>query len=158
MSTLRKGGRSSTSLKLAGERNASQLPKLNRFDISALPINHGPVPALAYTVSLDGATVVFAGDQSLFSDYFIESLSGSEPALLIAHHAISGKNGQPRGLHRDPTSIGDMAAQLKARKLVLSHNMQRALNDLDASLKAIRNTYDGPVDIAQDHSCYNILP
>ena len=124
----------------------------------AIPVNHGDVPALAYVVTVDGAAAVFAGDQSRFSSYFEQALENAQPALLIAHHAIREGTGQPRGLHRAPSSIGEMAAVLKARRLVLSHNMKRALDDLDTGLDAIRASYDGPVDVAVDHACYTVLP
>lgn len=122
----------------------------------AIPVNHGDVPALAFAVTVDGATAVFAGDQSLFSTYFEEALDGSAPALLIAHHAISEAKGQPRGLHRAPSSIGEMAARIKAKRLVLSHNMKRALDAQEEGMKAIRKAYQGPVDVANDHSCFRI--
>jgi len=124
--------------------------------VDVVPVNHGDVPALAYRVSLAGKSAVFAGDQSLFSDAFDKAFEGSAPDLLIAHHAISGTPGQPRGLHRDPESIGDMAAALKAKKLVLSHNMKRALDDWRAGRAAIRKSYRGPISIATDHSCFTI--
>ena len=123
----------------------------------AVPVNHGDVPALAFVVSVDGATAVFAGDQSLLSGYFDEVLSGSAPALLIAHHAISEAKGQPRGLHRAPSSIGEMAARLKAKRLVLSHNMKRALDTKDEGLRLIRQSYSGPVKIANDHACFTVV-
>lgn len=122
--------------------------------VDAVPVNHGDVPALAYRVSLSGKSAVFAGDQSLFSEAFDEAFEGSAPDLLIAHHAISGAPGQPRGLHRDPKSIGEMAAALNAKKLVLSHNMKRALDDWRAGRVAIRKSYRGGISVADDHSCY----
>jgi len=130
----------------------------DRLKVVAIPVNHGDVPALAFAVTVDGETAVFAGDQSLFSTYFEEVLDGAGPALLIAHHAISEAKGQPRGLHRAPTSIGEMAARLKAKRLIFSHNMKRALAALPAGMAAIRKSYDGPVDVATDHACYTVLP
>ncbi len=124
----------------------------------AIPVNHGDVPALGYVVTVDGAAAVFAGDQSRFSSYFEQMLENTQPALLIAHHAIRDGKGQPRGLHRAPSSIGEMAAALKAGRLVLSHNMKRALDDIDAGRDAIRASYDGPVDVAVDQACYTVLP
>jgi ribonuclease BN (tRNA processing enzyme) len=75
---------------------------------------------------------------------------------LIAHHAISEAPGQPRGLHRPPSSIGEMAAALKAKKLVLSHNMKRALDARREDLTIIRKAYSGKVEIAKDHACYQL--
>ncbi|HBK92108.1 MAG TPA: MBL fold metallo-hydrolase [Parvularcula sp.] len=128
----------------------------DEIGVRAIPVNHGDVPALAFAVSIDGASVVFAGDQSAFSEGFEQALGGARPDLLIAHHAISGAKGQPRGLHRDPASIGDMAAALGAKRLVLSHNMKRALDDWRAGRKAIRAAYDGPVEIAEDGECFSL--
>lgn len=130
-------------------------PVIEKADIrvEAVPVNHGDVPALAFIVSTDKGAVVFAGDQSLFSETFDRVLAGRKPDLLVAHHAISGARGQPRGLHRDPGSIGEMAASAGARRLVLSHNMKRALDDWRAGRKAIRKSYAGRVDIADDGMC-----
>lgn len=128
------------------------------LEARSIPANHGDVPALAFSVKVDGAVAVFAGDQSRFSDYFDEALKGAEPDLLIAHHAIREGPGQPRGLHRAPSSIGEMAGALKAKRLVLSHNMKRALDDYGNGFTAIRANYDGPVEIGEDHVCYSLLP
>ncbi len=124
--------------------------------IEAIPVNHGDVPALAFRVAAEGKAVVFAGDQSVQSDAFDAALEASAPALLIAHHAISQAPGQPRGLHRAPSSIGEMAASLGAEQLVLSHNMKRALDQKREGLAAIRAVYKGKVTIANDHSCFVI--
>lgn len=124
--------------------------------VKAIPVNHGDVPALAFAISIDGAMVIFAGDQSVFSEGFDRALEGSRPDVLIAHHAISGAKGQPRGLHRDPAAIGDMAAALGAKRLVLSHNMKRALDDWRAGSRAIRAAYKGPVDLADDGMCLTL--
>lgn len=161
---------------LGGYLSGEGLPKLSLKEVDAgdgvirtvvdapplkagsIPVNHGDVPALAFIVTVDNKTAVFAGDQSAFSDAFDEALAGTSPDLLIAHHAIREGPGQPRGLHRAPSSIGEMAAAMKARKLVLSHNMQRALANLDRGLKAIRNSYDGAIEIAGDHTCQTLIP
>jgi ribonuclease BN (tRNA processing enzyme) len=141
----------------AAKDESATLPTLGAVEVEAIPVNHGDVPALAYAVKAGGETVVFAGDQSLLSDFFDETLAGSAPALLIAHHAISEARGQPRGLHRAPSSIGEMAAGLKARRLVLSHNMKRALDARREGLAAIRKSYRGPVSIADDGDCRVIV-
>lgn len=125
--------------------------------VEAVPVNHGDTPALAFRVTADNRSVVFAGDQSALSDAFDASLEGSAPALLIAHHAISEAPGQPRGLHRPPSSIGEMAAGLGAKRLVLSHNMKRALDARREDMKIVATSFSGKVEIAGDHACYRIV-
>jgi ribonuclease BN (tRNA processing enzyme) len=47
-----------------------------------------------------------------------------------------------------------MAAQARAGRLVLSHNMARSLRHLDAHLELIRRSYAGPVSVAEDLDCF----
>jgi ribonuclease BN (tRNA processing enzyme) len=123
--------------------------------LSALPVHHGPVPALAYLVRARGRMIVFAGDQSALSSAFDARLAGSRPDLLVMHHAIPEGPGQPRGLHRPPADIGAAAARLMARRLILAHNMERALQRRDEGLAAIARHYPGPVTIADDRMCFS---
>lgn len=127
---------------------------LTSLTITPVPVQHGVVPALAYVIEIRGKMVVFAGDQNEFSEEFVAILSGRRPDLLIAHNVIPQGEGQPRGLHRPPSSIGEMAAAINPRLLVLSHNMQRALVRQSEGEAAIRQAYQGPMTIADDLSCY----
>lgn len=135
------------------------LPVMERegLSVAAIPVHHLDVPALAYVVRAGAKTIVFAGDQSFMSDGFVAALKAQRPDLLVMHNAISMAAGQPRGLHRDGRSIGEAASALGAKRLVLTHNMQRALNDSEAIMAAIRENYAGPVDVADDLSCYPLL-
>lgn len=122
--------------------------------VTPIPVQHGVVPALAYRVDIRGKMIVFAGDQNEFSDAFVASLAGRKPDLLIVHNVIPEGEGQPRGLHRPPSSLGKMAAAINPQLLVLSHNMQRALTRQAEGEAAIRASYSGPMTIADDLSCY----
>lgn len=124
------------------------------YRLSAIAVQHGVVPALAYVVRSGGQTAVLAGDQSEFSAGFHAVLAGSRPGLLIMHHAIPEGPGQPRGLHRPPAQIGEAAARLGAGRLVLAHNMKRALDRQAEGLAAIAARYTGPVSIASDGACF----
>lgn len=123
-------------------------------EIEAIAVHHLSVPALAYVVRSAGKTVVFAGDQSFLSEDFVTALADSQPDILVMHNVISMAAGQPRGLHRDSRSIGEVAKALKAKKLVLTHHMQRALNDQANGTAAIRENYDGPIMMADDLDCF----
>ncbi|MFA6220078.1 MAG: MBL fold metallo-hydrolase [Erythrobacter sp.] len=122
--------------------------------VAALPVHHGAVPALGYRIALGGQSVVITGDQSAFSERFERALAGSRPQLLFAHHVIPVGPGQPRGLHRAPDSIGELAAKLGAARLVLTHNMNRSLARLDEGLAAMHEGFSGPVSVAADLDCF----
>lgn len=126
----------------------------HNLTVTALPVHHGAVPALGYRIQLGEQSVVITGDQSAFSEGFERSLAGSRPQLLFAHHVIPEGPGQPRGLHRAPESIGELAVKLGAGRLVLAHNMNRSLASLDEGLAAIGMNYAGPVSVAFDLDCY----
>lgn len=122
--------------------------------VTAIPVEHGVVPALAFLVEIRGRTIVFAGDQNAMSEGFVQSLAGRRPDILVAHNVIPEGEGQPRGLHRAPASIGEMAAAIDPKLLVLSHNMQRALVRQQEGESAIRQHYQGPLVVADDLACF----
>lgn len=126
--------------------------------VTAIPVVHGPVPALGFLVESGGARIVFAGDQGFESEFFEDYLRGGAVDLLIAHHAIPQvDSGQPILLHRSPRQIGELAKTVGARRLILSHNMKRALEKLDAGLAAITENYKGAVEVAEDGACYAVV-
>lgn len=124
------------------------------LQVTAIPVHHGENPALGFRLRYGDADIVLAGDQSDFSSQFETLLAGSKPDLLVVHHAIPEGEGQPRGLHRPPSSLGSLAATIDPARLILSHNMKRATNRLDEGLSAIRASYAGPIDVAVDLDCF----
>jgi len=124
--------------------------------VIAIPVHHGVVPALAFLVKVKGRDIVFAGDQSAASSGFDRLLRDHQPDLLIAHHVIPEGDGQPIGLHRPPSGIGQMAAGIAPRQLLLSHHMERSISRLEESLGAIALHYRGPTLIAADGSCFTL--
>lgn len=143
---------------VASRDNLQSVSRLDEVEIDAIGVHHLEVPALAFVVRAHGKQMLFSGDQSFLSETFIEATRNSKPDLMFMHNAISMDDGQPRGLHRDGRSIGETAASADAKKLILTHHMQRALDDKDAVLAAIRENYDGPIEFADDLSCYPLLP
>ncbi|MEM1052333.1 MAG: MBL fold metallo-hydrolase [Pseudomonadota bacterium] len=139
-----------------GAENVQDIAVSPDYAVRALPVHHGPVPSLGFMLEIDGKSIVIAGDQSFLSEAFVAELAGSSPAILFAHHAINGEDGQPRGLHRTPSEIGELAAKLDPERVVLNHNMARSLSRIDDNLAAIAETYAGPVSVASDLDCYVI--
>ncbi|MEM6476369.1 MAG: MBL fold metallo-hydrolase [Pseudomonadota bacterium] len=139
-----------------GSAPAAGLDVSNDYSVMAHPVHHLDVPALGFVIEIEGKTIVIAGDQSFLSERFLTDLTASKPAILFAHHAISGAAGQPRGLHRTPAQIGELAAALEPARLVLTHNMKRSLGPIADSLSAIGENYSGPVSVAADLDCYTL--
>jgi len=127
-----------------------------RVRVEARRVRHGNAPALGYLVRVGDARIAFAGDQSAAGREAFASLAEGAD-LLVAHHAVPMGAGETlRGLHATPAEIGELAAGAGAGRLVLSHNMRRALDDRARGLAAIRDAYRGPVDVANDLDCYAI--
>lgn len=137
-----------------GTGEPSGLDVSNDYSVTAYPVYHGPVPALGYLVETEDASFVITGDQSALSQTFLEALTDSHPTIVFAHHVINGEQGQPRGLHRTPAEIGELAAALRPSRLVLTHNMERSLSRIEDSRAAIAANYDGQVSVADDLDCF----
>ena len=137
-----------------GTAGPAGLDVSNDYSVMAHPVHHGPVPALGYVIEVGEASFVITGDQSALSERFLADLTGSKPTILFAHHVINGEDGQPRGLHRTPAQIGELAGVLEPGRLVLTHNMERTLGPIADSLSAIGENYSGDVSVAMDLDCY----
>ena len=125
------------------------------YRITAVPVHHGPVPALAWRVQVAGKTIVFSGDMNNDND----TLTGlaQQADILVAHHAIpEGTTGVARDLHMPPSVIGRIAAQAQVKQLILSHRMLRTLGKEEDSLRYIKEHYSGPVRFADDMNCFSL--
>jgi ribonuclease BN (tRNA processing enzyme) len=123
------------------------------YKISAVAVHHGPIPALAWRMTLAGKTIVFSGDMN--GEYHTLETLAANADLLVAHNAVpEDARGTARDLHMPPSVIGKIAAQAKVKQLVLSHRMQRTLGREQETLKFIRQHYPGPVQFADDLQCF----
>ena len=122
------------------------------YRITAVPVHHGPIPALAYRVEIGKYVIVFSGDMN--NDYHTLAGLAMGADLLVAHHAIPEQADRvARNLHMPPSVIGDIAAKAAVKKLLLSHRMQRTLGHEGESLDLIKVHYRGPVLFADDLQC-----
>lgn len=120
--------------------------------LAATAVEHGPLPALAWRVEIGGAVVAFSGDTSGKGDLVALARDAD---IFVAHNAVPvGTTGPVRALHMTPDDIGRIAAHARVKKLVLSHRMLRTLGREAETLAAIRARYAGPVEFADDLSCY----
>ncbi len=124
--------------------------------VSAVAVEHGALPALAWRLDVEGASVTFSGDTSGRHGWLAALAKDTD--LLVAHHAITWRHQGVYGLHMPPEVIGQVAQQAQVKRVWLSHRMLRTLGDEERTLADIRNHYAGPVKFADDLQCRVVLP
>ena len=121
--------------------------------VSAVPVIHGPVPALAWRVDTAGKRMVFSGDTN-GNGGGLEQLA-RQADLLVAHNAVpEDATGVARNLHMPPSVIGRIAGTAHVKQLVLSHRMLRTLGRENETRRYINKSFSGPVSFADDLDCY----
>lgn len=125
------------------------------YRISAVAVQHGPIPALAWRIDIGGKSIVISGDMNGEKQTLPKLATRAD--LLVAHHAIpEGAQGVERYLHMPPSVIGQIADQAGIQKLVLSHLMTRTLGKEAESTRIIRQHYQGPLVFAHDGECFPV--
>lgn len=138
---------------IASGKKSQQVLQNSRYNITAIPVQHGPVPAIAWRVEIAGYRLVFSGDMNNQNNT-LASLA-EQADILVAHHAIAENAGKiARTLHMPPSVIGQIAAQAKVKQLVLSHRMNRTSGQEENSTALIRQAYHGQLYFADDLQCF----
>ncbi|GAB5414244.1 MAG: MBL fold metallo-hydrolase [Congregibacter sp.] len=125
--------------------------------VEALEVAHGPVPALAYRVSLAEHVVVFAGDQHEKGERFADFAQGARLLVLPMPIGVQGSDAA-LALHAPPQRLGVMAQRAGVQSVLLSHFMQRSLRNLNENIAAVRENYTGELWLAEDLDCYLLAP
>ena len=137
----------------ASGRKPQILLDLPDYKITAIPVHHGPIPALAYRIDTESRSLVISGDMSNQNQTL--AILAMDADLLVAHHAIpETASGVARNLHMPPSVIGDIAKKANVKRLILSHRMKRTLGKEQESEQRIRNHYTGPLAFADDLQCF----
>jgi len=127
----------------------------SNYKISAVSVHHGPIPALAWRVDIDGHAIAFSGDMN-GENHTLEKLAAGVD-VLVANHAIPQQStGVARNLHMPPSVIGEIAALSKVKHLVLSHRMTRTIGHEVESTKEIKKYFKGKMTFAEDSQCFKI--
>lgn len=123
--------------------------------VSAVAVDHGDTPAVAYRIEHAGRSVVITGDLASGNDNVVRLAAQAD--LLVYDTTVLDPPGSPPvlyELHTAPKRIGEVARAAQVRRLVLSHlppNIERAGPEVLASVRA---TYQGPVELAYD--CFRL--
>jgi ribonuclease BN (tRNA processing enzyme) len=125
------------------------------LQLSAVPVHHGPVPALAWRAQIGGMTVVFTGDFNNQKD-LLRGFAKDADALVIHHAVTEGARGEAVDLHVTPSEIGRIAAAANVRMVILGHRMTRTRGLESVSRQAIEAHYNGPLMFANDLECWGL--
>ena len=121
--------------------------------ISATPVIHAKVPALAFLVEAKGKKIAFSGDGNGNNGNLQKLAAGAD--MLVAHLAIDDSfHFGERSLHAPPALIGEIAAEARSGQLVLAHRRPETLGKEAALQAEIARAYKGPVAFADDLSCF----
>ncbi len=123
--------------------------------LAAMPVNHGPVPALAWRAEIGGKTIVFTGDFNNQKNVIPEFAKDAD-ALVVSHAIAENARGTQRDLHVLPSQIGRIADQANARMVVLAHRMNRTRGRESISRGQIEENYDGYIIFANDMECWGL--
>lgn len=130
--------------------------KLNgAFSVSALSVYHGPVASLAWRVDVGQCRIVVSGDMSGKTQGFGEFAKHAD--LLVMHNAIPMNAGRiAKNLHMTAEEIGKFSQQANAKRVVISHRMNRTNDRKEETTKAIRIHYDGKLEFADDLDVFDL--
>ena len=133
--------------------------------ISAWPAVHGIDGAVSYSLEWNGLKFVFSGDTVPNTWFFAEA----ENADILIHECyfttqqlIDLKNYDPERarivstvIHTPPRSCGKIFSRLQP-KMAIAYHAWNDFNITPDTLAAIRETYDGPLTIADDLLVWNV--
>jgi ribonuclease BN (tRNA processing enzyme) len=146
------GGQPMLVAKEITQETAALVYKNDDFSVEALTVPHGIVPAVAFKVTVNDETLVFASDQNGSKAEFAEF--AKDASILVMHLVVpETAEGVASRLHARPSVVGAIGDKAKAGKLVLSHFMARSLKDIDKNVALVRKSYGGEVILAEDLAC-----
>jgi len=117
--------------------------------LSAIPVHHGPIAAIAWRVDVAGCSMTFSGDMN--NKYKTLEKLALNSDILVMHNAVPEvAKGVAIHLHMTPSQIGQIAENAKVKQLVISHRMKRTLGKESLTMKHIESSYQGPIYFAND--------
>jgi ribonuclease BN (tRNA processing enzyme) len=138
----------------ASLENAAPRQILNRGGvmITAIAGHHGDAPSVIYRIEHAGRSVTFSGDIDARGLPSLRSLAKSTD-LLVFNTVVLDPPGSPAilyTLHTPPHAIGELAEEVGAGALLLSHISPAVEESQRAVLDSIAKTYAGSVTFATD--------
>ena len=137
-----------------GQRRWSRFGTQN-VRLSAIPVHHGMVPAIAWRAEVDDKVIVFTGDFNNEKNVAARFAENAD-ALVVSHAIPESARGTAKDLHAIPSQLGLVAKQANARMLILGHRMSRTRGRESQSREAIVKNYSGSLIFANDMECWGL--
>ncbi len=134
-----------------------------RMRLTTIPVDHGPIPAIAWRVQVEVQTeagpvmqsLVFTGDFNNRKD-LMSSFAADADALIVSHSIPEVARGAARDLHLLPSQIGRIASQAKVRMVILGQRMNRTRGRESQTREAIERNFTGPLIYANELECWGM--
>jgi ribonuclease BN (tRNA processing enzyme) len=129
-----------------------QILKQDGLTVTAIAGHHGDAPAVIYRIEHAGKSVTFSGDIDAQGLASLRSIAKSTD-LLVFNTVVLDPPGSPAilyTLHTPPHAIGQLAKEVGAGGLLLSHISPAVDDSQPAVLDSIRSNYAGSVRFAKD--------
>jgi len=123
--------------------------------LSTVPVNHGPIPAIAWRVQLGDQSIVFTGDFNNRKNLIPEFAKDTD-ALVVSHTIPEVARGAARDIHLLPSQIGRIANQANSRMVILGQRMNRTRGRETQTREAIEQNYSGPLIYANELECWGL--
>ena len=121
----------------------------NNFSFSSIGVHHGPISAVGWRVNMGDCAITFSGDMTNKYNSLAKLAQGSD--LLVLNNTIEEDATEAaKNMHMTPSEMGKIAAAAQPKKLLLAHFMTRSLPHQEQAVELIKNSYDGPVVLAED--------
>jgi len=119
--------------------------------VSAIPVDHGDVPAVAYRIDHAGRSLVITGDLASKNDNLPTLAAGAD--LLVYDTAVMDPPSSTQALyelHTTPKRIGEVATLARVRSLLLSHLTGRVVDHADEVMHSVQTGFTGEARFAHD--------
>lgn len=123
--------------------------------LSAMPVHHGDIPALAWRVQVGEFALVFLGGFNNQKNV-VATFAKDADALIVPHAVPEDVRGEGREFFAIPSQLGRVAAEANVRMLVLGHRTSRTTGRESVSRAAIEQHYGGPLIFANELECWGL--
>ncbi len=119
--------------------------------ITAIAVDHGKIPAVAYRIEHAGHAIVVSGDLASKNDNLVRLAANAD--VLVYDTSVLDPPGSPSvlyDLHTSPRRIGEVGQAAHVRQIVLGHIPPQVDQSKDSVLHSVQSQFEGSIRLAED--------